>query len=105
MSTQPRLKDVELPYLQRARAVLDTLQSFFVVMPRGDSFVARDDFQAAYDVFADETRRGKDLSGEALLRAIRRNPRAWLVLRCIVGMTPGEAAWLAAEEAASHGQE
>jgi hypothetical protein len=51
------------------------------------------------------TGRGADLSGEGLLKAIGEEPRAWLVLRCMVGMSPGEAAYLAVEEAASRGEE
>lgn len=104
-TTQPRLHDVDPTYLTRAQAVLDTLQSFFIEMPRGGSFVEREDFQLGYVAFKQETRDGTDLSGAALLRAIRKEPRAWLVLRTIVGMSPGEAAWLAVEEAAARGEE
>ncbi len=82
MTTQSRLQDVDEKYRARAQAVLDTLQSHFVEMPRGGSFIERDDFQRAYEVFARETQDGQDLSGAALIRAITRDPRAWLVLRC-----------------------
>lgn len=74
-------------------------------MPRGASFCERYDFQQGYEVLREETNDGADLGGDALLRAVAREPRAWLVLRCIVGMSPGEAAYLAVEEAAARGEE
>jgi hypothetical protein len=90
-------------YVKRANAVLDTLQSFFIEMPRGSSFCERDDFEQGYEAFRQETRDGADLSGEAVLRAIAKDPRAWAVLRSIVGLSPGEAAWVAIEEAEARG--
>jgi hypothetical protein len=90
-------------YVKRAGAVLDTLQSFFIDMPRGGSFCERDDFAQGYDAFRQETRGGADLSGEAILKAIARDSRAWTVLRSIVGLSPGEAAWVAIEEAEARG--
>jgi hypothetical protein len=103
--TQPArpLPGVTPEYVKRANAVLDTLQSFFIEMPRGSSFCERDDFEQGYKAFRQETRDGADLSGEAVLRAIAREPRAWTVLRSIVGLSPGEAAWVAIEEAEAHG--
>ena len=64
----------------------------------------RDEFERGYKALRTATRRGAELSGEALLRAIGEEPRAWLVLRCMVGMSPGEAAYLAVEEAAGRGE-
>lgn len=90
-------------YVTRANAVLDTLQSFFIEMPRGSSFCERDDFEQGYEAFRQETGEGADLSGEAVLRAIARDPRAWTVLRNIVGLSPGEAAWVAIKEAEARG--
>jgi hypothetical protein len=90
-------------YIERANAVIDTLQSFFIEMPRGNSFCERDDFEQGYEAFRQETRDGSDLSGDAILRAIAKDPRAWTVLRSIVGLSPGEAAWVAIEEAQAQG--
>jgi hypothetical protein len=98
-----RLDAIDAPYRKRAKAVLDTLQSFFIEMPRGESFCERADFQRGYDVLRRETREGAGLTGEALLAAIAEEPRAWLVLRCIIGMSPGEVAYLAAQEAEANG--
>ena len=99
-----RLDAIDTPYRKRAKAVLDTLQSFFIEMPRGESFCERADFQRGYDALRRATRKGADLTGDALLAAIAEESRAWLVLRCIIGMSPGEVAYLAVEEAAANGR-
>jgi len=98
-----RLPGITAEYVEKAEAVLDTLQSFFIEMPRGSSFCKRDDFARGYKAFRKATRNGADLSGEAVLEAIAQDPRAWVVLRSIVGLSPGEAAWVAIEEAQAHG--
>ncbi len=85
--------------------MLDSLRSYFIEMPRGSSFCERDDFERGYKALRKATRRGANLSGEALLDAIGEESRAWLVLRCIVGLSPGEVAWVAVEEAAEVGEE
>ena len=99
-----RVAAVDAPYRERAQAVLGSLRSYFLEMPRGDAFCERDDFERGYKALRKATRRGAELSGEALLSAIGEEPRAWLVLRCMVGMSPGEAGYLAAEEAAGRGE-
>lgn len=91
-------------YRDRAGAVLDSLQSFFLTMPRGSSFCERGDFERGFQVFSDATQQGADLSGDALLGAIADDSRAWLVLRSILGMSPGEAGYLAKEAAADEGE-
>lgn len=84
--------------------MLGSLRSYFFEMPRGNAFCERDDFERGYKALRKATCRGAELSGEALLSAIGEEPRAWLVLRCMVGMSPGEAGYLAAEEAAGRGE-
>ncbi len=95
---------IDPAYQDRARGVLATLQSYFLEMPRGKSFCERGDFQRGYDVLRGPTGAVADLSGEALLRGIEKEPRVWLVLRSIVGMSPGEAGYMAMEEASLRGQ-
>lgn len=99
------LDNVADQHRNRAREVLRTLQSHFEVMPRGGSFLERDDFQRGYEAFREETRAGADLSAEAVLRAVRSDPRAWVVLRAIAGLSPGEAAYLAIREGGDEGEE
>lgn len=105
MAHDPRFTTFPPSYRDRAEAVLDSLQSFFLTMPRGRSFCDRQDFEQGYRAFARLTRDGEDLSGDALLAAIAQDPRAWLVLRCILGVSPGEAGYLASEEAATRGHD
>ena len=97
------LPGVAPEYVKRANAVFDTLQSFFIEMPRGNSFCEREDFERGYEAFRQETRDGADLSGDGVLRAIAKEPRAWTVLRSIVGLSPGEAVWVALKEAEKQG--
>lgn len=99
-----RLEAIDGRYRRRAKGVLDTLQAHFVEMPRGSSFCERDDFQRGYDALLRRTRDGAQLTGDAVLAAIADEPRAWLVLRCIVGVSPGELAYLAVQEAAARGE-
>ncbi len=99
-----RLDAIDPRYRKRAEAVFETLRSFFIEMPRGESFCERSDFELGYDALRRATRKGADLTGDALLAAIAQEPRAWLVLRCIIGMSPGEVAYLAVEEAAANGR-
>lgn len=99
MATKSQLRAIQPQYLERAAAVLDTLQSYFIEMPRGKAFCSREDFEAAYEVFRAETHDGANLSGAALIRAIELDPRAWLIIRSIVGVSPPEAGWLAVQEA------
>lgn len=99
----PRLSAIDTPFRERAQAVLSALQSHFLEMPRGRGFCERADFEHGYEVLKHETDDGSDFSGEALLRAIASDPRAWLVLRAIAGMSPGEAAYLAVEESIAQG--
>lgn len=99
----PPLPGIAGEFLPRAHAVLDTLQSHFIEMPRGSAFLERAEFEAGYRVFAEQTRCGSDLSSDALLRAIEREPRAWVVLRSILGFTPGEMFWVVWRETAGSG--
>lgn len=95
------LPGIAVEFLPRAHAVLDTLQSHFIQTPRGGSFLERGEFERGYEVFVEETKHGADLSGEAILRAIDREPRSWVVLRSILGFSPGEVFWVASIEAAT----
>lgn len=104
MAADP-LANVDDAHRGRAQGVLSTLQSYFEVMPRGGSFLTRESFQGGYDAFREETGAGADLSAKAVLRSVRRHPGAWVVLRAIAGLSPGEAAYLTIREAESAGEE
>src|SRR5579875_531997 len=104
MSTRcAQLPGVAPVYQERARSVLSSLRSYFLELPRGTSFCDREDFERAYRVLRKATRNGEEFTGEALLSAIEAEPRAWLVLRAVTGLSPGELAHLVQSEAASRG--
>jgi hypothetical protein len=104
MSSDPRLEAFSSEYRGRAEALLSTLRSHFLTMPRGSSFCERKDFERGYEAFRSATDDGKTLDGDRLLAAIRKEPRTWLVLRCILGVSPGEAAYLAVEAGVAQGK-
>lgn len=64
-------------------------------MPRGNNFLTRQAFDKAYGVFDAETRHGERLTADAVLRAILKDSRCWIVLRSILGMSASELASLA----------
>jgi hypothetical protein len=97
------LRQIPEEHRERAEGILETLQSYFVDMPRGESFLEGPDFHASFGRFREETSDGADLSPGTILGAIRKDSRAWVVLRAIAGVTPPEAAALAMEAAVEEG--
>lgn len=95
--------DVDQPFRPRGARILETLTTYFLEMPKGESFPERATFEAGFAAFQEATDSGTDLSAEALLNAIDRHPTALVVLRSIVGLTPPELVALAAEEAEREG--
>ena len=75
------------PYVD---AVFGSLQSEFMVMPRGRGFVEFSTFEAGYETLKRATRSFQDVNPETVTPAILRTPVALLVLRCILGLTPPE---------------
>ena len=75
------------PYVD---AVFGSLQSEFMVMPRGKGFVEFRTFEAGYETLKRATSSFRNVSPETVTRAILRTPVALLVLRCILGLTPPE---------------
>jgi hypothetical protein len=97
------LSQIPEKYQDRAEATLETLESYFVDMPRGDSFLESSDFRASFDRFRAATGDGADLSPNTVLLAIHDDSRVWAVLRSIAGVTPPEAAALTMEAAIEDG--
>ncbi len=76
---------------------VDSLQSFFLIMPRGPTFVSQTQFQAAYDRLFADTRGFRDLSPESALKAVRADALVLVVLRSILGFSPPELAHMAGD--------
>src|SRR3972149_9260137 len=72
-----------------------SLQSFFLVMPKGNGFVEFPRFQEAYLVLKKATANFRDFSEEAVLAAIRDDPLVLVVLRSTLGLSPPEFAYVA----------
>lgn len=75
-------------------AFISNLQSFFMVMPKGEDFVGFPRFQAAYQVLRRWTDGFCTLSSETALSAVREDSLVLVVLRTILGFTPPELAYL-----------
>ncbi len=76
-------------------AVLASLESEFLVMPRGDGFVDYPMFEEAFQALKRETGGFERLEPEAVLGVVEETPLALIVLRTILGFTPPEWAYLA----------
>lgn len=79
-------------------AVFDTLQSSFLLLPRGPGFVAYQDFQQAYEALKRHTKLFSAMEPQNVLNALQEDALAFVILRTMLGFTPPELAYLAAKE-------
>ena len=80
-------------------AVFDTLQSSFLLLPRGPGFVAYPEFQQAYEALKRHTAGFTAVETENVLQALEEDALTFVVLRTILGFTPPELAYIASEKA------
>ena len=78
--------------------VFSNLQSQFLLMPRGPSFLEYVTFREAYEILRIETSGFSTINPERLWKALRLNSRVLLVIRTILGFSPPEWQELAASE-------
>ena len=71
-------------------AVFGSLQSEFMLMPRGKGFVEFGTFEAGYETLKRATAGFRDVTPETVTRAVLEVPVTLLVLRCMLGFTPSE---------------
>ena len=74
---------------------IGSLQSFFMVVPKGSGFVDFPRFRAAYEVLKRGTVDFEDFSIESVLAAVRQDPVVLVVLRTVLGFSPPEFAFMA----------
>jgi hypothetical protein len=79
-------------------AVFDTLQSSFLLLPRGPGFVTYPEFQQAYEVLKRHTVGFTAIEPGNLMYALGENALAFIVLRTMLGFTPPELAYIASKE-------
>lgn len=79
-------------------AVYASLESQFLVLPKGGNFVEYARFQEAYETLKRATKDFRAVDPAAVWDALLADSLATVVLRCILGMTPPEWADLAASD-------
>lgn len=102
----PHPFEVDQAYLQAhldemVRITTADLVSEFLLMPKGEAFIAYADFRDAFEVLKQTTGSFTNFNIATVGQAIRENSRGFNVLRAILGMTPPEWAELARGESAS----
>ena len=75
------------PYVD---AVFGSLESEFMVMPRGKGFVEFSTFEAGYETLKRATGNFQVVTPETVTTAVHDMPVVLLVLRCMLGFTPPE---------------
>jgi hypothetical protein len=76
-------------------AVVSSLQSEFLILPKGEGFVEYSVFETGYEALKRATSGFVNLKSEIVLAAVRETPIALIVLRTMLGFTPPEWAHMA----------
>lgn len=83
------------PYVD---SVVSCLESEFLRLPKGPGFIEYPTFESGYEVLKRTTSRFADLSPDTVMKAVDERPIALIVLRCMLGFTPSELAYVASQE-------
>ena len=81
------------PYID---AVFSSLESEFLVLPKGDDFLDYPQFERAYEMLKRATNGFDHLQNETVLATVQQLPLTLIVLRTMLGFTPPEWAYVAA---------
>lgn len=76
-------------------AIFDTLESEFLVMPKGQGFVEYPVFEQGYEALKRATQNFKKLDPQSVFYAAVKKPVAIIVLRSMLGFSPPEWAYMA----------
>lgn len=82
-------------------ATFADLQSSFLAMPKGSAFVEYPRFREAYEALKRATSAFRDFTPQTIWAAMREDSLVFVVLRSVLGVTPGEWADLAATDLGS----
>jgi len=74
--------------------VFSRLQSEFLTLPKGPGFIEYPIFENGYEALKMATRNFQDLSPDAVVDAVYAKPISLIVLRCMLGFTPPEWAYV-----------
>jgi hypothetical protein len=86
-------QDVQANLDQYVAVVVDSLQSDFLVLPKGKGFVEYSAFRDAYDVINRATAAFTNVTVDVVWPAVRQAPIGLIVLRTMLGFTPPEWAY------------
>jgi hypothetical protein len=78
-----------------AGVVMDSLQSDFLVLPKGKGFVEYTVFRGGYEALRRATSGFVNVTGDAVLAVVQQAPISLIVLRTMLGFTPPEWAYVA----------
>ena len=81
------------PYID---AVFSSLESEFLILPKGDDFLDYPQFERAYEMLKRATNGFDHLQNETVLATVQQLPLTLIVLRTMLGFTPPEWAYVAA---------
>lgn len=87
--------DVEADLDTYVDAVFGALESDFLVMPKGDGFVELVVFDAGYEALKRATNGFREVTSDRVLPVVMERPISLIVLRCMLGLTPPEWAYVA----------
>jgi hypothetical protein len=90
--------EIEADVDEFINAVFDTLQSSFLLLPRGPGFVTYPEFQQAYEVLKRHTAGFTAIELDNVMNTLRENALAFVVLRAMLGFTPPELAYAASQQ-------
>ena len=79
-------------------AVFASLESEFLALPKGSGFVEYPTFERGYEALKRATAGFAQLDCDAVMSAVVATPISLVVLRCMLGFTPPELAYLASQE-------
>jgi hypothetical protein len=78
--------------------IFATLESEFLVLPKGTGFVEYAQFEQAYEALKKVTGGFEGLPAESVLQAVIDTPLVLIVLRTMLGFTPPELAYVASQD-------
>ena len=79
-------------------ATIESLGSYYLVIPKGDNFVEYVEFEHAYRVLSRKTKQFSEFTFERVREAVTEDSLVFVVFRCILGFSPPELAHLTTEQ-------
>ena len=78
-------------------AVFSSLESEFLLLPRGQGFIEYPAFESAYEALKKVTANFSELPRRQIIDLVTSTPLSLIVLRSILGFTPPEWAYVASQ--------